>query len=111
MGNWWIAYAIATSSFTPHGFAGPLVPEEYLTIFPTKTIDYLLSQRPILAHMPADSFIAEFYRRHDCALVVDEPAVERLEAPESAGRRWEFAPKTGSQRHNSGAHFLCPIGG
>ena len=32
----------------PHGFTGPSVPEEYLTIFPTKTIDYLLSQRPIL---------------------------------------------------------------
>jgi glycosyltransferase involved in cell wall biosynthesis len=64
----------------PHGFMGPLAPDEYHTIFPTKTIEFLLSQRPILAHMPAGSFIADFYQRNQCALVVCEPSLASLTA-------------------------------
>ncbi len=68
-----------------HGFTGGLSPEEYRTIFPTKTIEYLISGRPILAHVPQDCFLARFLRAHDCAEVVDTPdpdaillAVQRL---------------------------------
>lgn len=64
----------------PHGFTGPLEPVEYQTIFPTKTIEYLLSQRPILAHLPKDCFLADFYRQYQCALIVDKPTVEALAA-------------------------------
>jgi len=60
----------------PHGFTGAMQPIEYQTIFPTKTLEYLVSQRPILAHLPGDCFLAQFYRKHDCALIVDDPAIE-----------------------------------
>jgi len=63
----------------PHGFHGPMEEHEYQTIFPTKTIEYLLCKRPILAHLPGDCFLAEFYREYDCALIVDEPTIEALE--------------------------------
>lgn len=61
-----------------HGFTGPLSAEEYRTIFPTKTIEYLLCGRPILAHSPADCYLTRFLREHQCALVVDEPSVEAI---------------------------------
>ncbi len=57
----------------PHGFTGGLSDEEYRTIFPTKTIEYLISGRPILAHVPAKSYVSRFLRTHDCALIVDAP--------------------------------------
>jgi glycosyltransferase involved in cell wall biosynthesis len=56
----------------PHGFHGGLSDEEYRTIFPTKTIEYLICGRPILAHMPREAFLTRFLREHGCALVVDE---------------------------------------
>jgi glycosyltransferase involved in cell wall biosynthesis len=62
----------------PHGFTSKFAEEEIKTIFPTKTIEYLISGRPILAHLPADCFLAEFLRSYDCALIVDEPDVEAL---------------------------------
>jgi glycosyltransferase involved in cell wall biosynthesis len=61
-----------------HGLTGPKAPEEYRTIFPTKTIEYLLSGRPILAHSPPDCFITRFLRTNECALIVDKPDVEAL---------------------------------
>ena len=69
----------------PHIFAYPEAgADEYRTIFPTKTIEYLISGRPILAHGPAGSFLTRFLVENECALVVDEPdigtvhAIERL---------------------------------
>jgi hypothetical protein len=69
----------------PHGLTGGLSPIEYRTIFPTKTIPYLISGRPILAHSPKNSFLTEWLRRHDCAELVENPdeaalhaAIERL---------------------------------
>jgi len=62
----------------PHGFRGALAPEEYRTIFPTRTIEYLISGRPILAHVPADCYLARFLLEHDCALLVTEPTVAAL---------------------------------
>ncbi len=57
----------------PHGFSGTFHPIEYETIFPTKTIEYLISGRPILAHSPPGAFLTRFLKEHDCALVVDAP--------------------------------------
>ena len=45
-----------------HGFTGALSPEEYRTIFPTKTIEYLISGRPILAHSPPGCFLTRSCR-------------------------------------------------
>jgi glycosyltransferase involved in cell wall biosynthesis len=61
-----------------HGFEGQLADEEYRTIFPTKTIEYLICGRPILAHAPADCYLTRFLVEHDCALVVTEPTTGAL---------------------------------
>jgi glycosyltransferase involved in cell wall biosynthesis len=63
----------------PHGFFGAAADEEIATIFPTRTIEALISERPILAHTPSDCFLAEFLRYHECAVIVDEPEVAALE--------------------------------
>jgi hypothetical protein len=62
----------------PHGLTGSYAAEEYRTMFPGKTIDYLMSGRPILAHTLSDCFLTRFLRRHDCALIVDQPDVQAL---------------------------------
>lgn len=62
----------------PHGLSGGYSPEEYRTIFPTKTIEYLICGRPILAHVPPNCYLTRFLREHDCALIVDEPSISAL---------------------------------
>ena len=62
----------------PHGLTGGLAPEEYQTIFPTKTIECLLSGKPILSHSPPGSFLTRFLKEHDCALVVETPDTEEI---------------------------------
>jgi glycosyltransferase involved in cell wall biosynthesis len=62
----------------PHGFAGGLAPIEYATIFPTRTVPYLLSLRPILAHSPGHSFLNHWLRQHDCAEIVDTADLTQL---------------------------------
>jgi len=69
--------AAATFLFLPLGFDTG-IPEVIRTASPAKLGDYLRSGRPVLAHVPADSFVAHFCRRHDCALVVDTPDIEAL---------------------------------
>jgi glycosyltransferase involved in cell wall biosynthesis len=64
----------------PHGFSGGLADVEYETIFPTRTIEYLICGRPILAHTPPGCFLTRFLKEHDCALVIDVadgPAIQR----------------------------------
>jgi len=55
----------------PHGFSGALAAVEYEPIFPTRTIEYLICGRPILAHTPPNCFLTRFLREHECALVID----------------------------------------
>jgi glycosyltransferase involved in cell wall biosynthesis len=62
----------------PHGFEGSFAPIEYETIFPTKTIEYLISGRPILAHSPPNCFLTRFLKEHACALLVEEKSVPAL---------------------------------
>ncbi|MDX1964654.1 MAG: hypothetical protein SFX18_16005 [Pirellulales bacterium] len=57
----------------PHGFSGGLTPIEYETIFPTRTIPYLLSGRPIVAFSPPHSYLNAWLAEHDCAEIVDQP--------------------------------------
>ncbi len=64
----------------PHGFEGGAARIEYETIFPTRTIPYLLSLRPILAHSPSHSFLNHWLREHDCAEIVDVKDVSVLRA-------------------------------
>ncbi len=55
----------------PHGLVGGLSQMEYDTIFPTRTIPYLTSVRPMLAHSPPDCFLTRWLRQHDCAEIVE----------------------------------------
>jgi glycosyltransferase involved in cell wall biosynthesis len=52
--------------------------DELATIFPTKTIEYLNSGRPILVHCPEKYFLARFFRDFKCGIVVSERNTERL---------------------------------
>lgn len=70
----------ADALLLPHGLDGRWSPVEYETMFPTKTIEYLFSGRPILAHTPPDCFLTRFLRSHGCAVVVDRADEEELEA-------------------------------
>lgn len=63
-----------------HGFTDTNTELEIRTIFPTKTIEYMLSGRPIIALLPGDSFLADYLRRHDCAVLVTENDAEQLNA-------------------------------
>jgi len=69
-------------------------PEVIRTSAPMKFGEYLAAGSPILAHAPASSFVAEYCRRHECGLVVDEPdpdalsqAVNRLATDDGLRRR------------------------
>jgi len=56
----------------------PLHRDELATIFSTKAPEYLGAGRPILVHCPDDYFLAEFFRKHDCGLVVSDRGEEAL---------------------------------
>lgn len=64
--------------FLPHGFIGGFKPIEYETIFPTRTLPYLLSAVPIIAHSPPGAFLTDFLRENQSAVVVDTPSETAL---------------------------------
>ena len=64
----------------PHGLTGKYADVEYQTVFPTRTVEYLVAGRPILAHSPPDCYLTRFLRKHDCALVVDKPDIQALQS-------------------------------
>ena len=57
--------------FLPLAFNSPY-PQILRTAAPGKMGEYLASGRPILVHAPSDSFVAWYFREHQCGLVVDE---------------------------------------
>ena len=61
-----------------HGFHGGYGSVEYQTIFPTRTIPFLLSGKPILVHSPPGSFLNDFIQEHKCAELVDEANEESI---------------------------------
>ncbi|MDT4952894.1 MAG: hypothetical protein QOJ02_1032 [Acidobacteriota bacterium] len=82
---------------------GSAYPELINTSNPAKMSEYLATRRPILVHAPPDSFIAWYFREHECGLVVDSEdpalmaeAVERLLSDEKlrsklSANAWERA--------------------
>ena len=64
----------------PHGLDGDRTEAEYKTIFPTRTVPLLYSNRPILAHTPKNVFFTDFLRKHDCAEIVDEKDKDAIHA-------------------------------
>lgn len=61
--------------FLPLAFDSP-IPEVIRTSAPGKLGEYLASGRPVLAHVPADSFVADYCARHACAALArqNDPA-------------------------------------
>lgn len=53
-------------------------PEIVRTAAPGKLGEFLAARRPILVHAPADSFLAWYFRRHQCGLVVDRSDPDEL---------------------------------
>jgi glycosyltransferase involved in cell wall biosynthesis len=57
--------------FLPLSFASPLR-EAIRTATPGKMGEYLASGRPVLAHVPADSFVAYYFKKHQCGWIADQ---------------------------------------
>lgn len=47
-------------------------PKLIKTTAPSKMGELLATGRPIIAHAPADSYLAWYFRQHECGLIVDE---------------------------------------
>jgi glycosyltransferase involved in cell wall biosynthesis len=93
----------------PHGFTGSMSAEEYQTIFPTKTIEYLMSGRPILAHTPPGCFLTRFLRENDCALIVDRPDVDALrEALERLRTDFSLRSRLAANARRTAERFRAP---
>jgi glycosyltransferase involved in cell wall biosynthesis len=56
--------------FLPLAFDSPF-PALIRSSNPGKMGEYLASGRPILAHAPPDSFVAEYFRKHECGVLID----------------------------------------
>ena len=63
----------------PHGFEGGQTEAEYRTIFPTRTVPLLYSNRPILAHSPPHAFLSDFLKKRDCAEVVETKDTQAIQ--------------------------------
>lgn len=50
------------------------------TATPGKLTDYLISSRPILIHAPSSSFLSQYAKDNNFALVVDEENIEKLKS-------------------------------
>ncbi|MDD5638972.1 MAG: glycosyltransferase, partial [Candidatus Pacebacteria bacterium] len=50
------------------------------TATPGKLADYLISNRPILIHAPSSTFLAQYAKENNFALVVDEENIEKLKS-------------------------------
>jgi hypothetical protein len=61
-----------------HGFIGGYSPIEYETIFPTRTIELFLTGKPILAHVPVNSFLAHFLQQYECAALATVPDENKI---------------------------------
>ncbi len=81
--------------FLPLAFESP-IPEVIRTSAPGKLGEYLASGRPVLAHVPRDSFVSWYFREHHCGALVDENdpgtlarTIERLVNDPSLRRYYE----------------------
>ena len=83
--------------FLPLAFESPY-PSLIRTSNPGKMGEYLAAGRPILVHAPPDSFVADYFGRHGCGVVVD-----RLDPDELARRLGELLADDALRRRVSAA--------
>ena len=65
--------------FLPLAFESP-IPEVIRTSAPGKMGEYLISGRPVLAHVPGNSFVANFFTNHKCGWLADQNNAGNLAA-------------------------------
>lgn len=77
-----VAAALASADvlFLPLSAGGVYHPKLIQTSSPGKLGEYLAAGRPVLAHVPAGSFVESYLTDHDCGLVVAEPSATALAA-------------------------------
>jgi glycosyltransferase involved in cell wall biosynthesis len=63
--------------FLPIAFDPPY-PIQALTCFPTKTVEYLVSKRPILIHAPSHYYFCDYLRKYQFGLLVDKLDPQKL---------------------------------
>jgi glycosyltransferase involved in cell wall biosynthesis len=68
---------IADILFLPLAFESP-IPEVIRTSAPGKLGEYLASGTPVLAHVPADSFVAFYFKKYRCGFLADQNDPQRL---------------------------------
>lgn len=51
-----------------------------VTASPQKMGEYLASGRPILAHVPEDTFVSQFFKKHQCGVVVNDSSGNDLKS-------------------------------
>ncbi len=74
------ALAACDLLYVPLSFRAYRQVDQMRTCLGSKISDYLTTGVPILSHAPAGYWHAEFFRSHDCGLVVDQPDAEALAA-------------------------------
>ena len=62
----------------PHGFDGAYGNVEYQTIFPTRTLPMLVSNRPVFVHAPSHSFLAKFFLDRNAGEVCTQATNEEV---------------------------------
>jgi glycosyltransferase involved in cell wall biosynthesis len=65
--------------FLPLAFESP-IPEVIRTSAPGKMGEYLISGRPVLAHVPGNSFVANFFTNHKCGWLAEQNDAGNLAA-------------------------------
>ena len=65
--------------FLPFSFNSS-IPEVIQTSAPGKTAEYLTSGVPVLVHVPPDTFISWYFRKHNCGYVVDTNEIPSLKS-------------------------------
>ncbi|SRR6266487_1973335 len=63
--------------FLPLAFESP-IPEVIRTSAPGKLGEYLASGRPVLAHVPASSFVAYYFKKYQCGVIVEQNDAHKL---------------------------------
>lgn len=96
--------------FLPLAFHSP-IPEIIRTSAPGKLGEYLAVERPILVHVPADSFISWYFEQYGCGLVVDQDSAEVLakKLGEALKDRAALAAMAHRARLRAEADFAEPI--
>ena len=70
-----------TACVLTHGFFGGYSQIEYQTIFPTRTIPFLLSNLPIIIHSPPNSYLSDYFLNNKVGLVIttiEELKIKRM---------------------------------